>query len=171
MSRRQEAGLDTDWRSALGVLRSPAMPSIIAVGIFLMALFTVWLMVAQFLYEQLFGIGSPPDLAAFIAQVSQTPEGMQLMVWGNLIGLGFAAVALASSVISIPMLIDRDCGAAIAVMTSLRATLRNPVIIAAWGVLVAALLALGSLPFLVGLAIVVPVLGHATWHLYRRIVP
>jgi uncharacterized membrane protein len=170
MSRRQELGLDTHWRAAFGVLRSPAMPSIIAVGIYLLALFTVWLMVAQFLYESLFGPGSPPTLMAFINEVFNTPQGQMLMIWGNLIGFGFAAVALASSVITIPLLLDRDGGAAIAVYASIRATLRNPLMIALWGLIVAALLVIGSLPFLGGLAIVVPVLGHATWHLYRRVI-
>lgn len=169
MSRRQEMGLDTTWRGALGVLRSPAMPAIIAVGIYLMALFTIWLMVAQFLYEQLFGIGSPATLTQFMAQLG-TPAGLQLMLWGNLVGLAFAAVTLASAVISIPLLLDRDGGAAAALATSVRATIRNPLVIAAWGLIVAALLFIGSLPLLVGLAIVVPVLGHATWHLYRRVV-
>jgi uncharacterized membrane protein len=170
MSRRQELGLDTHWRSAFGVLRSPAMPSIIAVGILLLALFTAWLMVAQFLYESLFGLGSPATLVDFLRQVFNTAPGQSLMIWGNIIGFGFAAITLACGVISIPLLLDRDVGAAIAIQTSIRATLRNPVTIAAWGLIVAVLLILGSLPFLVGLAIVVPVLGHATWHLYRKVV-
>jgi uncharacterized membrane protein len=170
MSRRQERGLDTHWRSAFGVLRSRAMPSIVAVGLFLLGIFTAWLMVAQFLYESLFGIGSPATLAVFLNQVFNTAPGQSLMIWGNLIGFAFAAVTLACAVISIPLLVDRDVGAAIAIQTSIRATLRNPIAIAAWGLIVAALLVLGSLPFLVGLAIVVPVLGHATWHLYRKVV-
>ena len=170
MSRRQELGLDTHWRSAFGVLRSPAMPSIIAVGILLLGIFTVWLMVAQFLYESLFGLGSPASLSAFIGQVFNTAPGQSLMIWGNIIGFCFAALTLACAVITIPLLLDRDVGAAIAIQTSVRATLRNPLMIAIWGLIVAGLLVLGSLPFLVGLAIVVPVLGHATWHLYRRLI-
>ena len=170
MSRRQELGLDTTWRSAFQVLRSPAMPSIIAIGIFLLAIFTVWLVVAQFLYEQLFGIGSPASLVEFVNQVLNTPQGLNLMIWGNLIGFVFAAVTLSCAVIAIPLLLDRDVGAAVAMLTSVRATLRNPVMIALWGLMVAALLFIGSLPLLVGLAIVVPVLGHATWHLYRRLI-
>jgi uncharacterized membrane protein len=170
MSRRQELGLDTHWRAAFGVLRSPAMPAIIAVGIYLLALFTVWLLIAQFLYESLFGPGSPATLIEFINEVMSTPQGRMLMIWGNLIGFGFAVIALASSVITIPLLLDRDVGAAIAIQTSIRATLRNPLVIAAWGLIVAVLLVIGSLPFLGGLAIVVPVLGHATWHLYRRVI-
>ncbi len=170
MSRRQELGLDTSWRSALQVFRSPAMPSIAVVGIGLMLLFTAWLLVAQFIYESHFGPGSPPTLAAFLNEVLTTPQGYSLMVWGNLVGLLFAIVALSTAVISIPLLLDRDVGAAVAVQTSFRAVIANPLMMAAWGVIVAVLLVLGSIPLLVGLAVVVPVLGHATWHLYRKVV-
>lgn len=170
-SRRREQGLETNWLSALQVFRSPAMPSIAAIGLMLLLIFTAWLLVAQFLYESLFGPGSPASLAAFANEVLATPEGRMLMLWGNLIGLGFAAVVLACAAISIPLLLDRDVGAAVAVQTSVRATLKNPGMIALWGLIVAILLVIGALPLLVGLAIVVPLLGHATWHLYRRLVP
>jgi uncharacterized membrane protein len=91
-------------------------------------------------------------------------------VLGNLIGFVFAAVVLSISVISFPLLLDRDVGAVVAVQTSVRAVLANPGTMAAWGLIVAAALAIGSVPLFVGLAVVVPVLGHATWHLYRRVV-
>lgn len=170
MSRRQELGLDATWRSAFGVLRSPAMPSILAVAVFLLALFTFWLMVAQELHESLFGPGSPRNLMVFLDQVLNTAPGQSMMIWGNLIGLALATVTLACGVISIPLLLDRDVGAAIAIQTSVRATLKNPLVIAVWGLIVAALLIVGTLPFLVGLAVVVPLLGHATWHLYRKLI-
>ena len=171
MSRHQEMGLDTSWRSVLGVLRSPAIPSIAAIGVMLLAIFTVWLMVAQFIYESFFGPGSPSSLVEFFNEVVSTPQGLALMIWGNLVGLLFAIVVLATAVISIPLLLDRDVGAAVAVQTSVRAVLKNPVPMAAWGLIVAGLLVLGSIPLLVGLAVVVPLLGHATWHLYRKVVP
>lgn len=170
MSRREELGLDTHWRAAFDVFRTPAFASIAALGVMMLIAFTVWLMVAQYIYEAHFGPGSPPTLMAFIDEVFNTPQGASLMVWGNLVGFLFAAGVLASMVISIPLLLDRDVGAAVAVMTSLRVTLKNPITIAIWGLMVAALLVIGALPLLVGLAIVVPVLGHATWHLYRKAV-
>ena len=68
------------------------------------------------------------------------------------------------------MMLDRNINPAVAVATSLRVVLRNPVTMAVWGLIVAILLALGSIPFFVGLAVVMPILGHATWHLYRRAV-
>lgn len=170
MSRRQELGLDSHWRSALGVFRSPAMFSIAAVGILLFVIFALWLYAAQSLYEWQFGYGAPASLTGFINEVFTTDGGRNLIVWGIAIGFVFAVVALATAVISIPLLLDRDVGAAVAVQTSVRAVLANPVPMAAWGLIVAALLVIGSIPFLVGLAIVVPVLGHATWHLYRKVV-
>lgn len=171
MSRHQELGLETTWRSTFSVLKSPALPSIAAVGILLMGIFTVWLLVAQYIYESLFGPGSPATLAEFAAEIFGTTQGQALMIWGNLLGLLFATVVLAISVVSLPLLLDRDVGAAVAVQTSIRAVLKNPIPMAAWGLIVAALLVLGSIPLLVGLAVVVPVLGHATWHLYRKVVP
>jgi uncharacterized membrane protein len=79
-------------------------------------------------------------------------------------------VALCVSVVSFPLMLDRHAGAGDAMVTSLRAVARNPVPMAAWGLIVAVLLVLGSLPFFLGLAIVIPVLGHATWHLYRKVI-
>ena len=92
------------------------------------------------------------------------------MIWGNLIGFCFAVWALVISVISFPLLVDRDVGAAVAITTSVRAVAVNAVTMAAWGFIVAALLLIGSLPAFMGLAVVMPVLGHATWHLYRKTV-
>jgi len=170
MSRRQELGLDTHWSAAFDVFRTPAFAAIAALGVWLMIIFTIWLMSAQFIYESLYGPGSPPSLSAFIDEVFTTSEGQTLMLWGNLVGFGFAVLALATAVVSIPLLLDRDVGAAVAVQTSIRVVLRNPLVTAFWGLLVVAILILGALPLLVGLAIAVPVLGHATWHLYRRAV-
>ena len=107
-SRRRELGLEADWTTSLQVFRSPAIPSIAAIGALLLVIFTVWLMVAQFLYESLFGFGSPASLAGFANEVFSTPQGQSLMLWGNLIGFAFAVLVLACAVISIPLLLDRD---------------------------------------------------------------
>lgn len=170
ISRRREQGLDTSWRHAFEVLRSPAIASIGALAVLLLAIFTLWLTAAQSLYEALFGGATPNDLNALIAQVLTTPQGWTLLVVGNLIGFGFALVTLCTTVIAFPLLLDRDVGALVAITTSFRAVLKNPVPLLAWGVIVALGLALGSLPLFVGLAIVIPIFGHATWHLYRKLI-
>ena len=110
------------------------------------------------------------SLATFLYEALTTSRGWTLIILGNLIGFVFAVAVLAISVVSFPLLLDRDVGLAAAVWTSIRAVLMNPVTMALWGLIVAGLLALGFATLLVGLAIVVPVLGHATWHLYRCVV-
>src|SRR5207244_300396 len=108
---------------------------------------------------------SMPD---FVNQVLTTPAGWTLAIVGNGIGFLFAVVVLTVSVVSFPLLLDRDVGLAVAVLTSVRAVLANPITMAVWGLIVAALLLIGSLPAFFGLAVVMPVLGHATWPLYRK---
>ncbi|WIY53091.1 DUF2189 domain-containing protein [Devosia sp. YIM 151766] len=170
ISRRREAGLEASWRDALNVLRSPALYSILAVGIMLLALFTLWLSAAQALYESLFGSVPPHTLTGLIAQVTGTPGGTTLILVGTGLGALFALVVLCTSVIAFPLLLDRDVGAYVAVETSLRAVLHNPVPMLAWGIIVGAGLFIGALPVFVGLAVVLPIFGHATWHLYRKLV-
>src|SRR5262249_4748788 len=170
LSRRREAGLGADWRHAFDVFHSPSFPAIAGVGTLLMLLFVAWLLTAQALYQSLFRFAPPDSVTGFLTEVFTTPAGWKLIIFGNAIGAVFAVVAFTLSVVSFPLLLDRDVGAAAAVMTSVRAVAANPVTMAMWGVIVAALLFLGSLPFFVGLAVVVPILGHSTWHLYRRVV-
>jgi uncharacterized membrane protein len=170
LSRRREAGLDSSSSHALDVLHSRSLGAIIALGVLLMAIFLIWLVVAQALYIAIFGYTAPPSIGQFIHNVLTTPPGWTLIAAGTGIGFLFAALVLSISAISFPLLLDRDVGAAVAVYTSLRVMAMNPVPMALWGLIVAALLVIGSIPFFVGLTVVMPVLGHATWHLYRRTV-
>ncbi|MBQ0823336.1 DUF2189 domain-containing protein [Microvirga terrae] len=170
ISRRRELGLSTSWQDAFNVLKSPSIPSIIALGILLLVIFLTWLTTARLLYQSIFGYEVPASFAQLISQVLTTSEGMRLIVLGNIAGFVFAVAVLSISVISFPLLLDRDVGAAVAVYTSVKAVVMNPLTMALWGLIVAAALLIGSIPLFVGLAIVMPVLGHATWHLYRRVV-
>ena len=170
LSRRRELGLDTSRRHAFDVFRSPSSRSIVTLGILLLAVYFAWLAAAQAIYGQYFGTAVPESVAGFIAQVISTPAGWSLIVVGNGVGFLFAALALTLSVVSFPMLLDRDVGVAMAVQTSIRVVLANPVTMALWGLVVAVALFIGALPLFVGLAVALPVLGHATWHLYRKVV-
>lgn len=170
ISRRRESGADTSWRHAFGVLRSPARWSILLLGAILMALFVAWLASAMAIYRWAFGDYQPAGLFELLQRVLTTPEGWALIVAGNGVGFLFALVTLAISVVSFPLLLDRKVDAFTAMGVSLRAIRGNPGSMALWGLVVAAALAAGSLPLFVGLAVVVPVLGHATWHLYRKVV-
>ena len=170
LSRRRERGLDVSAEHLLEVFRSPSIGAIVRLGLVLLALFFAWLVAAKTMYAQIMGGAVPASLGEFSHQVLTTSAGWQLIVVGNAVGFVFAAVALIISVVSLPMLVDRNVGAATAVRTSVRAVAANPLTMSAWGLFVVAALIVGSLPLFFGLAVVFPVLGHATWHLYRRIV-
>jgi len=170
LSRRREAGLDSTSSHAFDVLHSPSLGAIVALGFLLMAIFLIWLVVAEAIYIANFGYAPPASLGAFIHDVLTTRAGWNLIVFGTGAGFLFAVVALTIGAVSFPLLLDRDVGAAVALLTSIRVVAANPVTMALWGFIVAALLAIGSIPFFLGLTIVMPVLGHATWHLYRKAV-
>jgi uncharacterized membrane protein len=170
ISRKRELGFDPSWREALDVRKSPALFSIVAAAAMLLVLFVAWLNVAHAIFVLHFGDVEPASLTSFARDVVTTGSGWSMIFSGNLVGLVFAVVALAISVVTFPLLLERDVGAAAAIATSVRATIANPVPVLLWGLVVAALLFVGSIPVFAGLAVVLPVLGHATWHLYRKLV-
>jgi len=170
MSRRREAGLPASWRKMFAVFRSPALPSIIALGVGLFVVFALWIDIAHYLYVRLYGPIPPAAALPFLADVLTTGRGWTLIVVGCLVGLCFAALVLCVTVVSFPLMLDRDVGLVPAVVASLRTARNNPGAVASWGLIVAAALVLGSVPLFIGLAVVMPVLGHATWRLYRRAV-
>jgi uncharacterized membrane protein len=169
MSRRRELGLPTSLE-ALSVFSLLRIWPILVLGIALAVIFIAWMISAMSIYQSSFGNWYPASFAEFTQRLFTTPEGWTLIIVGWGVGFGFALLTFAISVISFPMLVDREVSAGMAVATSLRAVAANPVTMAVWGLIVAAGLLLGSLPMLVGLAVVLPVLGHATWHLYRKVV-
>jgi uncharacterized membrane protein len=170
MSRRREQGLVATWLDAFVVLRSPALPSILALGFLLFVIFAAWIETAQFLYLQIYGPVPPTGAISFLQDVLSTGRGWLLICLGGTIGFCFAALALCLSVVSFPLMLDRDVGLVPAIGASLRASRENPIAIALWGFIVATALVVGSLPLFIGLAVVMPVLGHATWRLYRRVI-
>jgi len=169
LSRRREQDPNVSPMRAFDVMHRPSFGAICRLGLLLAAIFVAWLYAANLIYLQIFGNAVPPP-AEFINQVTTTAKGTQLIIVGNVVGFLFAAFVLVISVVSFPMLVDRNVSAATAVRTSVRAAIENPIPIALWGLIVAFSLLIGAVPFLVGLAIVLPVLGHATWHLYRKLV-
>lgn len=167
MSRRRERGEPGGWRDCFAVLRSPSIGAIALLGLVLVAIFLLWLAVAHLIFLATLGPRPPASLTAFATDVLTTPAGHRLILLGCGAGFLFAALVLCISAISFPLLLDRNVGINAAVATSLRLVRRNPGPMAAWGLFVAAALVAGSIPFLLGLVVVLPVLGHATWHLYR----
>jgi uncharacterized membrane protein len=171
MSRRREQGIPITSLDAFGVIRSPGFGAILVLGLVLLAIFLLWLLAAYEIYQLTLGPEPPVAIAAFARDVFTTGAGWMMIVVGVGVGFLFALLVLTISVVSFPLLLDRDVGLYTAVRTSIRAVAANPGPMAVWGLIVAAGLVIGSIPAFLGLIIVMPVLGHATWHLYRKVVP
>jgi uncharacterized membrane protein len=170
LSRRRERGEEAAAWDAMHVLRAPSFGAMLGLGTLLLALFVTWIATADAIYIATFGHAPAASIPDFATRVLTTPEGWSLIIVGCGVGFLFAVVALCVSVVSFPLMLDRHATAIDAIRTSLRAVMKNPIAMAAWGLIVAVLLVIGSLPLFVGLAVVLPVLGHATWHLYRKVV-
>lgn len=171
MSRRREQGLAASWMDGFGMVRSPSFGALVMLGLVMLTIFLIWLLAAQTIYVFTLGPEPPSSITGFARDVLTTGAGWALIVVGMGVGFAFALVVLTVSVVSFPMLLDRDVGLGVAIATSVRAVAANPRPMAVWGMIVAGSLAIGSIPLLLGLIVVIPVLGHATWHLYRKLVP
>jgi uncharacterized membrane protein len=170
ISRRRERRLDPSWKDAFAVMHSHSILSILALGFVLLAIFICWQFTAHYLYLAILGAARPETFGGFLSEVLTTPRGWLFIGVTVATGLLYAALVLSISAVSFPLLLDRNVGVPVAVCTSVRAVLKNPATMALWGLTVAGILAAGFLLLLVGLAVAVPVLGHSSWHLYRRAV-
>ena len=170
LSRRRESGQTATWLNAFDVLRSPAILSIAAMGALLLVIFLAWIGAAKLIFDATIGSQAPASPGALAMAVLDTWAGWWLIGIGNLVGLAFAAGVLALTVVSVPMILDRNVSPVLAMQTSLRAVRANPGPLALWGLVVAATLLLGCIPLFIGLAVAMPILGHASWRLYRRLV-
>jgi uncharacterized membrane protein len=170
IGRRREMTGSANWLAAFDVLRSPSLGAICLLGAMLIGLFLLWLGAAKGIYDATLGPQAPASVAAFADELFTTSAGWAMIVAGLGVGAIFAVAALAISVVSFPMLLDRPVGLGTAIGYSIYAVRRNPVTLALWGLIIAAGLFLGSLPCFLGLIVVLPVLGHSTWHLYRRLI-
>jgi len=189
LSRRREYGLDQSRMHVFDILKYSTIRPVAVLGLLLMVIYIVWLCGAQVIYDSNFGgssglvpirlvdsaeanpaLSAPDSVGELANMIFTTAAGWTLIIVGCFVGLVFAVAVLALSVVSFPMILDRHVSAMTAARTSVRAVLANPVTMAVWGIIVASALLIGSLPLFVGLAVVLPVLGHATWHLYRKVV-
>ncbi|MXP30638.1 DUF2189 domain-containing protein [Erythrobacter jejuensis] len=166
VSRRREAGIPMSWGAILGAMRGRGDEQILSMGVIVFVAFAFWLMVAHgifaiFLGES--GIGSDP-LAVFA-----TLPGIAMLVVGSIVGGLMALAFYAITVASLPMLVDQDVDFISAIIVSLAAVRSNKRVLLLWAVLIAVLLFVAMIPLFLGLLVALPVLGHATWHLYRRV--
>lgn len=170
ISRRREAGEEVNFAMALGALGAPSFGGIVVIALYLLGLFLTWMMAAWGIYLATLGPAIPESLMSFMQDTLTTPAGWSMIAIGGTIGFVFAVVTLATTVISVPMLLDRQVGVAVAVGCSIQLVRDNPGVMLRWGAIVLGCLVLGAIPLLLGLIVALPILGHATWHLYRRAV-
>lgn len=171
LARRSEAGLDSGWSHFLDVFKGPRFENIAIMGVLLLGIFLAWMVAAMAIWAAFFGLQSPASLGGLLAMVFGSAQGWTMAILGCAVGFGFALLVLATTVVSLPMLVDReDISPRDAIETSMAVMRRNPGTVLRWGAIVAGLLVLGAIPLLIGLAAVLPILGYATWHLYTRAV-
>jgi uncharacterized membrane protein len=170
LARRRELGETVHWWNFLDVRKRPSVDDMGIVAGLLLGIFALWLLAAGVLYVALFGWATPTSFPGFLGSIFTTPQGWALILLGAALGVVFGWVVLCISVASLPMLVDCNLSAAQAVSASWRAAHANKPEMIRWGLTVAGLLVLGSIPLFVGLAFVLPWLGYATWHLYTRLI-
>jgi uncharacterized membrane protein len=170
VSRRRELGLPLSFALVLGSVwdqRRREMAWMAFVAIFLMI---VWLYQVRLLIALFLGFRSFATLGEFISVITSTPEGLTFLFIGHVVGALLSALAFTLTVVSFPLLVDRDHDFITAIITSFKAVATNPVVMLGWAACVVVLMVAALLPMFLGLLVVLPVLGHATWHIYRRVV-
>lgn len=170
MSRQRERGRMLAWRESFRFIHTSSFAPILALSMLMMLLYVAWLYMAELLYFSFFGSSLPVSVADFTDQLFSTRHGGGLIFYGNFVGFLFAFAAMALSIVAFPLTLDKPVTSFTAIQVSIRAFTSNAYVMAVWGVVVVAILALGTALFLIGLAIALPILGHATWHLYRKII-
>lgn len=170
VSRRLEAGEKLTWFPVMCSVCGGSRREIGWMALVAIFAFMAWIYVAGFLYAIFFGM-TPLDLNGLMETIFSTPRGAAFFVIGNLAGAVLATVVFALSVMSYPMLIDRDVDFVTAMITSVKAVLRSPGPMLGWGMFIAVMVMVAIMPMFLGLIVVLPVLGHSSWHLYRRAVP
>ncbi|MCT4333545.1 DUF2189 domain-containing protein [Paracoccus sp. YLB-12] len=170
VSRRIEAEEPLDWPAVIGVVFAQKDRQVPSMAMVILLLFMFWVFVAHTIFALFMGVSALTNVTSS-AEILLTGRGLLMLLIGTLIGGGFAAVLFAFTVVGLPVLLEREVDFITAIIASIRAVAANPVVMVAWAAIIAALLAVGMVPFFLGLFIALPVLGHASWHVYRRLMP
>ena len=170
VSRRRETGLVLTWGAVIGAVFEQRNRQLAWMGFVTLLFFVVWMYQAQLLVALFLGTRSFPTLHDFLVALTTTPEGLVFLFIGNVVGAPLAIVLFSITFVSFPLLLDRDIDVVTAIITSVRAVVASPVAAVGWAITIVLLLIVASLPFFLGLMVALPILGHTTWHLYRKIV-
>ena len=170
VSRRIEADQPLVWREVLAVVIAQKDRQIPSMAMVILLMFMFWVFVAHTTFALFMGVSS-------LTNISTSPEillqgrGLTMLAIGTVIGAGFAAVLFSITVVGLPLIMDREVDLITASIVSFQAVAANPLVMAVWAAIIAGLLFIGILPMFLGLFITLPVLGHASWHMYRRLMP
>ena len=167
VSRRRERTIPLDWAGVLGAVKGRGDEQILSMGVIIFVAFGFWVIIAHLVFSIfLVEAGAGSESLEFLT----TPTGITMLIVGSAIGGVIALAFYSITVVSLPMLVDREVDFLTAIFASLAAVRGNLVVMLVWAALIALLLIIALLPGFLGLLVVLPVLGHATWHLYRRVV-
>jgi uncharacterized membrane protein len=167
ISRRLEAREPLIAREVFGVIFRQKDRQIPAMAAVIVVYFLFWNFLSHMIFALFLGTVEMTNISSSLA-VFLTPEGLMMLVFGTLVGAAFATLLFCLTVVSLPMLLDREVDFVTAMLTSVALVRENPRVMLGWGALIAICLFLGMLPAFLGLFLVLPVFGHASWHLYRR---
>lgn len=170
VSRRIETGERLIWAEVAGVVFAQKDRQIPSMAMVILLLFMFWLFIAHTTFALFLGPSAMTNVSRSLA-ILNSPEGWGMLAFGSAVGAGFAAVLFGCTVAGLPLLLDREVDFITAIIASFGAVAANPLVMLVWGVTIAAILTLAMLPLFLGLFIALPVLGHASWHMYRQLMP
>lgn len=170
VSRRIEAAEPLDWRAVTRVVFAQRNRQIPSMAMVILLLFMFWVFVAHTIFALFMGVSALTNITTSPEVILQG-RGLAMLAVGMAVGAGFAAVLFCITVVGLPLLLDREVDFITAIITSFRAVGLNGAVMLGWAAIIAALLAVAILPLFLGLFVVLPVLGHASWHMYRRLMP
>lgn len=171
ISRRREAGLPLSWKSVLITVFNQRERETSWMAFVVLFIFWVWVYLIRILLALFLGFKLPSSFSAFLEVVVGTPEGLMFLAVGTVVGGVLALLLFSLTIVSMPMLLDTDKDFVTAMITSMKVVTTSPVVMLFWGIMITLLAFLAMAPYFVGLLFVFPILGHATWHLYRRALP
>lgn len=170
ISRQFEQGKEPSWREVFGVIWQQRRRELGWMAFVMLFVFWVWMYQVRLLMALFLGRLSFSSFEGFVSVTFTTTEGVIFLLVGHLVGAGLALLLFSITVVSMPLLLDRDIDVVTAMITSVRAVAASPFVMLGWGITVTLAVIAGCLPFFLGLLIVLPILGHSTWHIYRRVV-
>lgn len=170
VSRRLEQGTPLIWPEILGAVFAERKRQVPSMAMVILLMFMFWVFVAHTIFALFMGVSSLTNVTSSFELLWQG-RGLTMLLVGSIIGAGFAVALFSFTVVGLPLIMDREVDFITAIITSIRAVLTNPAVLGLWGLVIAAVLFVGFIPLFLGLLIALPVLGHASWHMYRRLMP